>query len=152
MHLLLAEAAIRGWYAGSAETEYAEGVRTGMTQWSLFGPSATISADQINAYLAANPFNSSGTFEQQLEQISTQKWVSLFLDYLEIFSNWRRTVYPALVATNYPGNVTGGKIFRRFTVPVTENLRNQKNFQEALSRQGFRMDNDVLSRVWWDKP
>lgn len=152
MHLLLAEAAIRGWYSGNAATEYGEAVRSAMGQLSLFGPSAIIPSDKIEGYLAANPFNSAGTFEQQLEQISTQKWVSLFLDFYEVFSNWRRTGYPALTPTNYPGNVTGGQIFRRFTVPITEDIRNQANFQESLTRQGYQKDNDILSRVWWDRP
>lgn len=151
VHLLLAEAALRGWYSGSTPTaSYEEAVKAGLRQWSLFGAAGTIATNKITAYLAANPYNSTGTFEQQMEQIQTQKWVTLFLeDEYEIFANWRRTGYPKLTPTNYPGNLTGGKIPRRFVIPDSEELYNATNFYEARSRQGGT--NTLSSIVWWDK-
>ena len=158
-YLLLAEAALRGWYTGStAQDAYEKGVRAGMTQWAQYPAVAPISniitTAQIDAYIAANPYLSSGTFEQQLQQISEQKWISMFGDDYEVYANWRRTGYPILTPVNYPGNVTGGKMFRRFSIPVTENLTNQANYLEALKRQGFSESNtdNLLTRVWWDKP
>lgn len=109
-----------------------------------------ISDAKINAYVANNPYNASGTVAQQIEQISTQKWVALFLeDEYEIFSNWRRTGYPKLTPTNYPGNITGGKIPTRFVIPDSEEQYNNVNFLEARSRQGGT--NTFSSVVWWDK-
>lgn len=158
-YLLLAEAALRGWYTGStAQAAYENAVRVAMAQWSLWpavAPSTNIiTNEQVNAYLAANPYLSSGTFEQQLQQISEQKWISLFGDDYEVFANWRRTGYPILTPVNYPGNVTGGQMFRRFSIPISENLTNQANYQEALKRQGFSesTNDNLLTRVWWDKP
>jgi hypothetical protein len=158
-YLLLAEAALRGWYTGStAQEAYEKGVRSGMTQWSLYPAVAPISniitTAQIDAYIAANPYLTSGTFEQQLQQISEQKWISMFGDDYEVYANWRRTGYPILTPVNYPGNVTGGKMFRRFSIPITENLTNQNNYLEALKRQGFSEStgDNLLTRVWWDKP
>jgi hypothetical protein len=157
-YLLLAEAALRGWYSNlTAQQAYDKGVEAGMTQWALYPTvgniSGSISEDQINEYLSLNPYNSSGTFEQQLEQISTQKWVSLFGNDYEVYSNWRRTGYPVLAPVNYPGNVTGGKMFRRFSIPNSENLTNHENYLDALQRQGFAELNgdNLLTRVWWDK-
>ncbi|MGN6265569.1 MAG: SusD/RagB family nutrient-binding outer membrane lipoprotein [Ginsengibacter sp.] len=157
-YLLLAEAALRGWYSNlTAQQAYNKGVEAGMTQWALYPTvgniSGSISEDQINEYLSLNPYNSSGTFEQQLEQISTQKWVSLFGNDYEVYSNWRRTGYPVLAPVNYPGNVTGGKMFRRFSIPNSENLTNHENYLDALQRQGFAELNgdNLLTRVWWDK-
>ena len=150
-NLLLAEASVRGWYSGSsAATTYANAVRAGMRQWSLFGTGGAISDAKINAYLAANPYKTDGTTAQQLEQIQTQKWVSLFLeDEYEIFANWRRTGYPILTPTNYPGNLTGGKIPTRFVIPDSEETYNRDNFLEARTRQGGT--NTFSSVVWWDK-
>ncbi|GAB3998746.1 SusD/RagB family nutrient-binding outer membrane lipoprotein [Spirosoma daeguense] len=150
-NLLLAEASVRGWVSGTtAATAYANAVRAGMRQWSLFGSAGTISDAKINAYLATNPYNTSGTTAQQMAQIQTQKWVSLFLeDEYEIFSNWRRTGYPVLTPTNYPGNLTGGKIPTRFVIPDTEEIYNKTNFLEARTRQGGT--NTLSSTVWWDK-
>lgn len=148
VNLLLAEAAIRGWYTGSAEEAYNNGVRAGMRQWARFGDEGAIATADIDEYLTNNPYNSAGTFEEQLEQISTQKWVSLFLDFYEIFANWRRTGYPELVPTNYPGNITAGTIPRRNIIPDSEEELNQENFNEALERQG--VGNFLTSTVWWD--
>ena len=150
-HLLLAEAAVRGWYtATTAEAEYKSAVTAGMKQWTLFGTAGVISDAKINAYIAANPYKTSGTVEEQIEQISTQKWVALFLeDEYEIFSNWRRTGYPKLTPTNYPGNLTGGKIPTRFQIPDSEGIYNEANFIQARTRQGGT--NSLSSIVWWDK-
>jgi hypothetical protein len=157
-YLLLAEAALRGWSTDlTAEQAYDKGVDAGMTQWALY-PSAgsitgVIAQDQIDNYKMANPYNSGGSFEQQLEQISVQKWVSLFGNDYEVYANWRRTGYPVLTPVNYPGNVTGGHMFRRFSLPNSENLTNHDNYLAALQRQGFAELNgdNLLTRVWWDK-
>lgn len=151
VHLLLAEAAVRGWYTSTtAEAEYKSAVTSGMKQWSLFGTAGIIADARINAYITANPYKTAGTTDEQLEQIGTQKWVALFLeDEYEIFSNWRRTGYPKLVPTNYPGNLTGGKIPTRFVIPDSEGIYNAENFNAARTRQGGT--NTLSSVVWWDK-
>ncbi|WP_128543296.1 SusD/RagB family nutrient-binding outer membrane lipoprotein [Larkinella soli] len=150
-NLLLAEASVRGWAGGTtAATAYGNAVKAGMRQWALFGSGGVISDAKINAYLAANPYRTGGTVAQQMEQIQTQKWVSLFLeDEYEIFANWRRTGYPVLTPTNYPGNLTGGKIPTRFVIPDSEETYNRTNFLEARTRQGGT--NTLSSTVWWDK-
>jgi hypothetical protein len=134
----------------TAATAYNNAVRAGMRQWSLFGAAGVISDARINLYLDNNPYRTTGTTAQQIEQISTQKWVALFLeDEFEIFSNWRRTGYPNLTPTNYPGNLTGGKIPTRFVIPDSEETYNRTNFIEARTRQGGT--NTLSSLVWWDK-
>ncbi len=149
VHLLLAEAAIRGWYNGDAAEAYQAGVRAGMSQWSRFGSGGEISIERIVNYLSNNPFPTSGTFEEKMEAIHTQKWVSLFLDEYEIFAEWRRTGYPTLMPTNYPGNLTGGTIPTRFVIPDSEEIINGPNFLDAVNRQGE--GNLLTSKVWWDK-
>jgi len=158
-YLLLAEASLRGWYTDmTAEEAYNLGVKAGMTQWAQWAavtPSDNvIDQEQIDDYLSANPYPSGGTFEEQFKEINDQKWLSLFGDDYEVYANWRRTGYPELAPVNYPGNVTGGKMFRRFSIPITENLVNQDNYLEALQRQNFSEStaDNLLTRVWWDKP
>ncbi len=165
--LILAEAAARGWTVGTtAAAAYNNGVREAMAQWSLWPTvaphSGVITGAQVDAYLAANPYRSTGTFAQQLEQISTQKWVSLLGDDYEVWSNWRRTKYPVFNYANwtntsgqkvsYPGNVTAGKMWRRFSLPISENNVNGVNYQEAIKRQNFSEETvDLLQgRMWWD--
>ena len=166
-YLILAEAAARGWSVGiSAQAAYENGVRVAMAQWALWpsvGPhSGVISTTQVNAYLAANPYLTAGTFAQQLEQISTQQWVSFFGDDYESYSNWRRTKYPVFNYANwtdangkkvpYPGNVTGGNMYRRFSIPISESDINPDNYFEAIKRQNFTEETkDLLQgRMWWD--
>ena len=150
VNLLLAEAAVRGWYNGNAASLYEEAVRAGIAQWALYGEDGVISSTKADAYLAQNPYLTSGSIEEQMEQIHTQKWVTLFLDEYEIFANWRRTGYPELTPVNYPGNLTGGVIPTRFVLPDAESTINATNFQEAVDRQG--VGNSFTSTVWWDKP
>lgn len=165
-YLLLAEGAARGWNMGTtAKAAYDNGVRAAMQQWSLWRSVAphsnVITTAQVDAYLAANSY-STGTFAQQLEQISTQKWISMLGDDYEVFSNWRRTKFPVFryanwvtaggAVTAFPGNVTGGKMWRRFSLPNTERDVNGANYQEAIKRQNFTEDQiDLLQgRMWWD--
>ncbi len=125
-YFLMAEAALRGWYNGAtASSLYQNGVQAALRQWSIIGGSAgTIPTAAINNYVAANPLNAAGSFDDQMEQIHTQFWVSVFPDAQEVFANFRRTGYPALTANNYPGNATGGKFFRRMLYPLTEQTLN----------------------------
>lgn len=149
-NFLLAEAALRGWYNGSpAATLYQNGVQAAMRQWSIIaGPAGAISPAQVSAYLANNPYNAAGTFDQQMGQIYTQFWVSNFPESQEVYDNYRRTGYPALVPNNYPTNATGGQIFRRCIYPISEQNLNTANYQAAVVRQGA---DDLLTRIWWDK-
>ncbi|GAB3569070.1 SusD/RagB family nutrient-binding outer membrane lipoprotein [Spirosoma luteolum] len=148
-NLLLAEAAVRGWYTGDAATAYAAGIRSAMANWALFNPTAgAISAAKVTAFLARNPFPADGTTDAKLEQIHTQMWVSLFPDEQEVFANWRRTGYPKLTPVNVVGNITGGVIPRRLLYPPTEESVNNAQYSAAVARQGANL---LTTRIWWDK-
>ncbi len=166
-YLLLAEAALRGWNVGITEEDaYNKAVKAAMIRWMLWPStpphSGVISDEAIDAYLAQNPYLSSGTYEEKLEQISTQKWISLLGNDYEVFANWRRVKFPLFNYANwtstsgelvsYPGNVTAGKMFRRFSLPIAERNVNPDNYFEAIERQDFTEEtNDLLQgRMWWD--
>lgn len=146
--LLLAEAAVRGWYSGDAAALYSEAIGHSMRNWSLFGPAGIIASNRISEYQAEHPLTT-GTNEQKFEQIATQKWVALLLDEQEIHANWRRTGYPRLTPVNAPGNVTNGEIPRRLLYTPSEESLNATNLAEAINRQG---PNTFTTPVWWDKP
>ncbi|MCY4254034.1 MAG: SusD/RagB family nutrient-binding outer membrane lipoprotein [Flavobacteriaceae bacterium] len=145
---LKAEAAVRGWYSGDAEQHYKNGVRAAMQMLSMLYPNAAAISDaEVDAYLAANPFDASDA----MNHIHTQYWIVTFLNEYEAFANWRRTGYPALQpfggSDPYPGNVTNGTIPRRLIYPGSEESTNPENYAEAISRQG---PNEFTTRVWWD--
>lgn len=149
---LQAEAVIRGWGTGNAQTLYDEGVTLAMQMLNLYIPAgssvANITNAEITAYLVAHPFNVAGTNAQKLEQIHTQLWASLFFNAIEAFANWRRTGYPVLTPVNYPGNITNGTIPRRLRYPEAEAVNNAANYQAALAQQGA---DEFTTKVWWDK-
>jgi SusD/RagB-like outer membrane lipoprotein len=149
-YYLLTEAALRGWYSGATATSlYQKGIQAAMRQWAIIGgKDGTIAQAAIDNYVTANPLNTGGTFDDQMKQIYTQFWVSIFPDAQEVFASFRRTGYPALVPNNYAGNATGGRFFRRMLYPLTEQTLNADSYQAAVSRQGA---NDLLTRIWWDK-
>lgn len=165
-YFLIAEGAARGWNVGTtAKQAYENGVRAAMAEWALWpavgSVSGVIPPAAVNAYLDDNPYLADDTFEKQLEQISTQKWVSMHGDVFEVYSNWRRTKFPVFNYANwvsgdtkipFPGNVTGGKMYRRFSLPIAERDLNPDNYYEAIERQNFTEQNiDLLQgRVWWD--
>jgi hypothetical protein len=147
---LLAEAALRGWYSGATTSVlYQGGIQAAMRQWAIIAGSAgTIPAAQINTYVANHPLNTAGSFAQQMQQIYTQFWFGIFPDAQEVFATYRRTGYPTLVPNNYPGNATGGQIFRRMEYPISEQNLNAASYAAAIARQGT---DDFMTHIWWDK-
>ena len=138
VEFLLAEAAVKGWHSGSAEEHYNAGVKSAMQQWTIFGDGFEVSDDQVDTYLAANPFDGSE------EMIGQQHWAANFMQWFEAYSNWRRTGYPVLTPVNFPGNVSGGQIFRRIEYNTVEVATNP-NFEA-----GATLPDDVMTRIWWD--
>jgi len=141
VELLLAEAAQRGiggLSPATAEAHYNAGVKASMQMYTIYDPSFVVTDAQVASYLAAHPY---GVEKPALEMIGDQYWVNHFLNWWEAWSNWRRTGYPKLVPVNYPGNVTGGKIFQRLKYPVSE-VAGNPNFTEASP-------NDFTTPVWW---
>ena len=142
--LLLAEAAQRGWISGDPATYYTAAVKNAMLQLgdqNGAGPAE----GTINAWLSTHPYDPT----RGLQLINEQYWIAGFMDENECFANWRRSGYPVLIPVNYPSNVTGGTIPRRFTYPQSEASSNGANYTEAVSR--LSGGDKMTSRVWWDK-
>lgn len=142
--LLLAEAAQRGWVQGAAENYYREGIRAHMAQMAEYDANAAIATSAVDAYLAANPFESS----KALEQINTQYWIASFLNGPEAFANFRRSGFPKLTPNPFPGKAIKGNFINRLTYPNSEISVNSANVKEAISRMGA---DDLDTKVWWDK-
>ena len=138
---ILAEAAERGWIAGSAATFYQNGIRASMQQWGV------ADAD-ITTYLA-QPRIVYATGTAGMAQIGVQKWISLFTEGFEAWSEWRRTGYPNLTpALN--AKTSNGQIPRRVIYPQIEQSFNNAHLQSAITSQG---GSDALNmRLWLDKP
>ncbi|WP_339922914.1 SusD/RagB family nutrient-binding outer membrane lipoprotein [uncultured Cyclobacterium sp.] len=141
---LQAEALERGIGSGipnAAEDHYEAGVKGAMQMYTPFDASLTVSDEAVAAYLQRHPY---GVEKPALEMIGEQMWVSKFFNWWEAWSDWRRTGYPQLTPTNYPGNITQGQIMRKLRYPSSEVAANA-NFQE-----GATLPDINTTRVWWD--
>ena len=143
-NLLLAEAVTRGWVTGNAKDYFEAGVKTHMAQVSEMDANSVVSSTAVDAYLAANPFNSTTA----LEQINTQYWISCFLNGPEAFANFRRTGFPKLAPNPFSGKAIKGDFINRLTYPNSEISVNSVNVKAAIANQGA---DDLDTKVWWHK-
>ncbi len=144
-NLLLAEAALRTWIAGSPEDYFEAGVAAHMDQMVLFDPNSAVAAADRDDYIAAHPLDTS-TEEKALAQINYEYWVASFLAPHEAWANFRRSGYPVLEANPYSGRTVD--FITRLTYPVSETLVNGDNVKSAVASQGP----DALdTKVWWNK-
>jgi hypothetical protein len=142
--LLLAEAVVRTWATGDAAALYKSGIESHMRQMADYGTAAAISEPDIATYTAAHPLDLS----KALEQINTQYWVASFMNGSETWANFRRSGFPALTKTPYPGSEITGNFIRRMPYPDGETIVNKANLDAAVAVQG---PNDLNTPVWWDK-
>lgn len=172
VYFLRAEGAMLGWNmgGGTAKTYYDEGIRKAMNNRT------TATSSEIEAYINSTDtptspdggggpydynlpalsnipvaFNVSGSDEEKLEQIITQKWLALYPNSLEAYAELRRTGYPRQYerVNSLNPNVGPGEIFRRLTFVTSEYSNNNQATTEAEGLvNGPADDNSV--RVWWD--
>lgn len=140
MLFLQAEAAQRGWTAGSAATLYAAAITASMEQHG-------VAAAAIATYLAQPRVVYSTTPATALTQIALQKWISLFGQGSEAWNEYRRTGVPTL--TPGPAAITPA-VPRRLTYPGNEQSFNNDNLVAAQLR--LTGGDELTSRMWWDIP
>jgi len=119
VHFILAEAALKGWNAGSAETHFDEGIKASFETWTVSGQYV----DYINQPQLA--------FTNSLAQIIEQKWIASWTGAAEAWFDYRRTGLP---------NLKAGPAAKRNVLPVRfyymqdELNINKENADKALSR------------------
>lgn len=172
---LKAEAALRGWAkAGDLKENYENGIITSFDQYGLTTATTYLGDDKKTPapYIDPNaitpnendvtstPWLSTITikwdngdpFDRKLERIITQKWISMFPEGQEAWSEFRRTGYPVLFPVII--NTSGGKVstntfIRRVNIPPDEYLTNPQGVKRAVATLGGP-DNGG-TRLWWDK-
>ena len=134
---LKAEAAAKGWIAGSAATYYQDAIRASMQQYG-------ISDTAIDAYLAQPSTQYLG-----LRSIYLQKWIALFGNGPEQWSSWRRETvggvhYPGLLpAQRAPTTIVPYRVY----YPASEQSTNAENWTAAVTANGGSTLWD--KKVWW---
>lgn len=138
-----AEAANRGLGGlapAAAAAFYNAGVAASITQWG--GSSA-----EATAYLAQPGVAYAGG-AMGLQQIGLQKWISLYTQSTEAWSEYRRTGNPASIKMGPKAYADTPTIPRRFLYPVSEAAVNLTSLNAAIASQGA---DSYYTRVWWDK-
>lgn len=134
--LIKAELAHKGIAsAGAAATNYMEGITASFKQYNL-----TVSP----AYLEANALKAG---DAGYAQIMEQKWIALYGQGLEAWTEFRRTGIPELKAPAL--NANNNMVPTRLAYPGSEESLNYANFSEALTRQGGQ--NTMRLKLWFAK-
>ncbi|HEX6983686.1 MAG TPA: SusD/RagB family nutrient-binding outer membrane lipoprotein [Balneolaceae bacterium] len=142
VEFILAEAAARGFIPGGmavAATHYENAIRADMAFWGV--PEAEVDAymAQTNvAYLTAP-----GTWR---EKIGTQKWLGLFLQGFQAWTEFRRLDTPNL-DQNVPEEAVIDVVPLRYTYPIDEQNFNEANYQKAASAIG---GDKLTTPLFWD--
>lgn len=135
---LQAEAAKKGFISGgdeAAKSYYDAGILNSFTENGLSTATANAYVSGINAYKPASA----------LELIGTQKWVVLFCQGFEAWTEWRRVKIPTLTpaAEGYIDEIPS-----RLRYESTEISLNRINYEAAVTAQG---DDALTTPIWWMK-
>lgn len=154
---ILAEAAVRGWISDNAATHYNNGITNSMNFLANYvnGGTATdythgmaLDATYIAGYLPTVAL--SGSQENQIKQIVTQKYIAGYLqgaDYTAWY-DFRRTGYPAFkMNPNTNLNTPSSQFPVRWTYPQSELDKNGTNYNAAIQSQYG--GNDDVNQVMW---
>lgn len=149
---LKAEAVLRGWNgAGVAADEYKKGIRASFSECRKGVDSGLYSTSDDDAYLNSPDvaWNNAGSFEDNLKQIITQKWIANFLLCHEGWADFRRTGYPNLkpAISNENEDLQTGQFLKKVRYPDDEK-RNNANLDVKALNDGQGDGSNV--RVWWD--
>ena len=169
-YFLKAEGVLKGWNmgGGTAQEFYEQGIRASFIENKVAGIEDYLnnSTDTQKDYVdPVNPENNvpalsiitikwdeSATVEEKLERIITQKWIAMYPEGYEAWSEFRRTGYPKLwpVAENNSGGVVPeGEFIKRLPYPKVIINASQNAVNEAIN--SYLNGNDgIFEPIWWD--
>lgn len=132
LNFILAEAAFDGDITGSAETYYQKAINASFTQYGLT-PSAEFLA-KVGSATKAN--------------IMEQKWVALFGQGIEAWTEWRRTGLPVFPAPDVRAVLNNdGVLPTRFTYSTNEYSLNKTSVEAGVQLLGGK--DDMKTKLWW---
>lgn len=166
VYFLRAEGALLGWnMGGTAKDFYEEGIRNSMLQWGITddvkinayiqGTSLPVAPDD---YLNSAPMTDipvkfdDGDIAVQKEQIATQKWIAMFPDGMEAWSDFRRSrlvkLYPVANSDNADIPDPTQEVIRRIPFLDSEKLTNEQAVDDAVNL--LNGPDKVTTPLWWD--
>ncbi|MBF1615647.1 MAG: SusD/RagB family nutrient-binding outer membrane lipoprotein [Prevotella sp.] len=173
VYFLLAEAALHGFaVGGTAESLYEKGIEMSFEE---NGIASSEVADYMSSGLKPSAYSFhltnpgvnvdvpavteattawSGTDEEKLEKIMIQKWIALYPNGQEAWSEYRRTGYPKLhsTITNYSNGEVDSEVgIRRMRFPTNKSTSAEDIANLESARKLLRGGLDKAgTRLWWD--
>ncbi|MUP46646.1 SusD/RagB family nutrient-binding outer membrane lipoprotein [Gramella sp. BOM4] len=152
-YLNRAEAAALGWTSEDAEEMLEQGIiQSYESMTAYWGMASYLSDDEVvditdeaDAYASARVADAS-TYGI-LDVIREEKWIALFPNGFDAWSEWRRTGSPELAPS--PAAFNEGQIPTRLVYPNSEGGLNTENYNEAVNWLTPGSDNNT-STFWWD--
>ena len=150
VQFILAEARERGFISvGTAEDYYKKGIQASVeyyrARYTVINQPTIASRLVVDeAYFAQPTVAYTGTTQEKLAKIGTQKWLALFFSGMEAWHDWKRTGYPDIK----PGPAAFiNTVPVRFMYPGSVQALNGDNYKAAVARQGA---DAITTKVWWD--
>lgn len=171
-YFLMAEAKLRwGIGAETVQKYYEDGIRTSMASAGVtsgvesyiknknklpldkYVDPANKSTTDVSAMLSrlSVAWDEGANTDKKLERIMIQKWIALYPDGQEAWSEMRRTGYPGWVRIQsyaYQNEVKNGEMISRLKFPTTEYTNNTENTNAAVKLLGGA--DQAGTRLWWD--
>ena len=173
VYFLLAEAALHGFaVGGTAESLYEKGIEMSFEEngiassevadymssglkpsaysFHLTNPSVNVDVPAVTEATTAW----SGTDEEKLEKIMIQKWIALYPNGQEAWTEYRRTGYPKLhsAISNYSNGEVDSEVgIRRMRFPTNKSTSAEDIANLESARKLLRGGLDKAgTRLWWD--
>lgn len=137
IQFILAEAVVKGYITGNADTYYRTGIKYSMQRWG-------VSDADITTYLAQSAIALPGDDAGKLAAIAQQKWIALFSLATESYLDLRRTKLPNIFSN---GQLTTYKFPLRYRYPGNESGQNRTAYDGGVATLVPAVD-DEFSKIW----
>lgn len=142
-YLNRAEAANLAWTSEDTSAMLTNGIL--LSYQALEAKAGSLGGD-ASAFATARVSDAGTTSFAQV--IGEEKWISLFPNGFDAWSEWRRTGFPTLTpATDYLNN---GQIPSRYIYPSDEAGINSNGYNAGVSSLSPASDNNT-SKIWWNQ-
>jgi len=145
-HFMIAEAIVKGLATGDANTYYQLGLEKAMAIWNTA---------PTTEFLESTMGSLTGTMEEKLEKIATQRWLANYTNGYEGWAIVRDTGYPASAVITSDNNdiisfagEMNGKQAQRLRYGTSVYSSNTTNVNAAISAQG---PDNMTTKLWFAK-
>ncbi len=171
-YFLRAEGALRGWNMnGTAQSLYEQGIKVSFDEYGIpnadyqnyIGNNTGVCLNYVDPHNTSNnvagidkstiKWDEGLTKEEKLHKIINQKWIAMYPEGQEAWSEFRRTGYPKLfpIANNLSSGdwkIPQGEFIKRLPFPKSDKDANADEVANAVKL--LTGPDSPATRLWWD--